>query len=126
MKISSTLPVPEIAKRNLMSKKNRDLALPTAVELKRREVKFPAYKGLLNEIRFDGRTCTFHLPTVELDDRANAVMRNLLHSRHLFTRETAELCGFDGPLDQQSRGRVNSCHSGTDEEVAICLSNISG
>jgi len=63
---------------NRMWKKKRYITLPSAVELRRKGVKFAAHVEHLNEIRFDGRTCTIHLPTIEMDERTYAVMSNLV------------------------------------------------
>eukprot|EP00253_Pinus_taeda_P014040 PITA_14040 len=62
---------------NEMRKNKRDLPA-TAVVLDNRGVKFAAFKGPLKKIRFDGNTWTFHLPRIEIDNRTDTVMRNLL------------------------------------------------
>jgi hypothetical protein len=54
------------------------ITLPPAVQLKGKGVKFAPNKGRLNEIRFDCRNLTLYLPTIEMDGKTDAVLRNLV------------------------------------------------
>jgi hypothetical protein len=47
------------------------------VKLKGKGVKFTPNKGSLNEIRFNRRNLTLHLPTIGMDDKADVGLRNL-------------------------------------------------
>lgn len=97
-------------------------------------MKFAAHKGLLNEIRFDGRTCAIHFPTDELDSRACAVMRNLLAFEAFSYRDKEKplKCYMDlmdrlirKAADAELLGNAKIIQSrlGSDEEVASLWKN---
>nr|ABK24401.1 unknown [Picea sitchensis] len=114
---------------NRMWKKKRYITLPSAVELRRKGVKFAAHVENLNEVRFDGKTCTFHLPTIEMDDRTDAVMRNLVaFEAFVCKKETKPLMCYVDVMDRLintaadvevlRNGGILHNRLGTDEEVA--------
>lgn len=65
-------------KRKKNNRRVSRITLPRAVQLKGKGVKFAPNKGPLNEIRFNCRNLTLYLPTIEMDDKADAVLRNLV------------------------------------------------
>lgn len=66
-------------KRKKNNRRVSRITLPRAVQLKGKGVKFAPIKGPLNEIRFDRRNLTLYLPTIEMDGKADAVLRNLVY-----------------------------------------------
>lgn len=114
---------------NRLWKKKRHITLPSAVELRRKGVKFAPHVEHLNEIRFDGRTHTFHLPTIEMDDRTDAVLRNLVaFEAFVCKKETKPLMCYVDLMDRLintaadvealRNGGIIHNRLGTDEEVA--------
>lgn len=114
---------------NRMWKKKRYMTLPSAVELRRKGVKFAAHVEHLNEIRFDSRTYTFHLPTIEMDDKTDAIMRNLVaFEAFVCKKETKPLMCYVDLMDRLIKtaadvevlrnGGIIHNRLGTDEEVA--------
>lgn len=114
---------------NRMWKKKRYITLPSAVELRRKGVKFAAHVEHLNEIRFDAKTCTFHLPTIEMDDRTDAVMRNMVaFEAFVCKNETKPLMCYVDVMDRLintaadvevlRNGGILHNRLGTDEAVA--------
>lgn len=108
---------------------NQKKTLPTAVDLDNKGVKFAVYSGPLNKIRFDRNTWTFHLPRIEIAERTDAVMRNLV-AFELFGCEvpTKPIKCYVELMDQlinkaedvevlKNRGIIHH-HLGSDQEVA--------
>lgn len=116
------------AEHNRMWKKKRYSTLPSAVELRRKGVKFAAHAEHLNEIRFDSKTYTIHLPTIEMDERTEAVMINLVaFEAFVCKKETKPLLCYVDLMDRLIRTAADVevlrnggiIHNGlaTDEEV---------
>eukprot|EP00253_Pinus_taeda_P025304 PITA_25304 len=76
--IRSSDPTDDTEHNRMWKKKRYMITLPSAVELRRKGVKFAAHVEHLNEIRFDKKTYTIHLPTIKMEERTDAVMRNLV------------------------------------------------
>lgn len=68
-------------------KMNCGITLPSAGELKKKGVTFVADVKLLNRIRFDSRTGTFHLPKAEINKRTVVLMENLVAFEALARKE---------------------------------------
>ena len=113
-----------------MCKNKRGISLPTAVELSSKGVKFATQEILMfNKIPFDGRTCTFQLPTIEMDDRTYAFIRKLLAFEALICKGRMKSlmcyvdlmeCLINKAVDIEvlrNRGIIHN-HFGTDEVVA--------
>lgn len=109
--------------------RNQKKTLPTAVVLDNKGVKFAVYSGQLYKIRFDRNTWTFHLPRIEIAERTDAVMRNLMAFEFLGPDDrTKPIKCYVELMDQlintaedvqvlKNRGIIHH-HLGTDQEVA--------
>lgn len=65
-------------RRKKQKKKSWGITLPAAAELKKKGVMFAANVKVLDRIRFDGKTGTFHLPKAEISNRTVVLMENLV------------------------------------------------
>lgn len=109
--------------------RNQKKTLPTAVVLDNKGVKFAVYSGPLNKIRFDRITWTLHLPRIEIAERTDAVMRNLMAFEFLGPDDrTKPIKCYVELMDQlintaEDVQVLKNCgiihhHLGTDQEVA--------
>lgn len=97
--------------------------------LDKKGVKFAAYAGPLHEIRFDRNTGTFHLPTIEINERTDAVMRNLMafelfgcqgqaKPMKCYVKLMDQLINTAEDVEVLSRSGIVNHHLGSDQEVA--------
>lgn len=107
--------------------KRIDLLLPRVEQLHERGVKFAKQKGHDLYVSFDRKTCTLKLPAIKMEDRTDAVMRNLLAFEDTKNAEKPLTCYvvmmnrlIDKDKDVQLLRNKGIIHSdlGSDEEVA--------